>query len=472
MSEREERIHLLALEVLRLARSTLLVNLRFMDAALNQLRLFEVSGLPLATDGEVLAYEPAWVLRRYRQEREAVTRDVLHVVLHGVFHHMFYKGKAPHEAWDLACDIAVESVIAGLGVRAAAAAREQEQKKILAELGEKVPGLTAEKLCRYFVQQGLSSEELEDLRRPFLADDHRPWYLEEEQKEQNEKEGREVFFGLPPELRRSDEAREPGEGEGEGEQRPAEDSGGEAGSPEARWEEISRRMEMELENFIKRRGEEAGSLLQNLREVNRERYDYGSFLRKFAVRGETLRVNDEEFDYVYYTYGLELYGDMPLVEPLEYKEERRIRKVVVAIDTSASVEGPQVQAFLQKTFNILKSTESFFSKINLHIIQCDAQIQEDAKITSQEDFDRYIAHTAIRGLGGTDFRPVFAYVDDLIRQKEFTNLKGLIYFTDGYGTFPAAKPEYDAAFVFVESGQNSFEVPPWAIRLILPKEDL
>ena len=53
----------------------------------------------------------------------------------------------------------------------------------------------------------------------------------------------------------------------------------------------------------------------------------------------------------------------------------------------------------------------------------------------------------LHGFGGTDFRSVFAYVDDLIRQGAFSNLKGLIYFTDGYGTFPERKPDFEAAFV-------------------------
>ncbi len=103
---------------------------------------------------------------------------------------------------------------------------------------------------------------------------------------------------------------------------------------------------------------------------------------------------------------------------------------MIAIDTSGSVEGELVQKFVQKTYNILKSTESFFSKINLHIIQCDADIQQDVKITNQDEFDEYLKSMKIHGLGGTDFRPVFQYVDKLIEQKEFTNLKGLIYFTD------------------------------------------
>ena len=185
-----------------------------------------------------------------------------------------------------------------------------------------------------------------------------------------------------------------------------------------------------------------------------------------------MRINDEEFDYVYYTYGLKLYKKMPLIEPLEYKEVKRIREFVIAIDTSGSVAGEQVQSFLQKTYNILKSTESFFSRINVHIIQCDATIQEDAKITSQEEFDEYLKNMTIRGLGGTDFRPVFSYVDWLREKKEFQNLKGLIYFTDGFGTFPEQMPEYKTAFVFLDEELNNYDVPPWAMKLILRKDEI
>ena len=81
---------------------------------------------------------------------------------------------------------------------------------------------------------------------------------------------------------------------------------------------------------------------------------------------------------------------MPLIEPIENKEVKRIKEFVIAIDTSGSVEGDEVQAFIEKTYNILKSTESFFGKINIHIIQCDAEIQEHVKITNQEEFDEYI----------------------------------------------------------------------------------
>jgi predicted metal-dependent peptidase len=163
---------------------------------------------------------------------------------------------------------------------------------------------------------------------------------------------------------------------------------------------------------------------------------------------------------------------MPLVEPLEYKEVKRVREFVIAIDTSGSTSGELVQLFLQKTYNILKASESYFSHVNIHIIQCDADIQEHVRITSEEEFDSYIRTMSIHGLGGTDFRPVFSFVDELVAAGEFTDLKGLIYFTDGYGTFPARKPAYTTAFVFLDDEYNNPDVPPWAIRLVLEKEDI
>ena len=163
---------------------------------------------------------------------------------------------------------------------------------------------------------------------------------------------------------------------------------------------------------------------------------------------------------------------MPLIEPLEYKELKRIKEFVIAIDTSASVAGEPVQKFIQKTYSILKSTESFSRKINLHIIQCDAEIQEDAKITSQTELDEYIRRMELKGFGGTDFRPVFQYVEKMRGQGELSQLKGLLYFTDGYGSFPERKPNYETAFVFLSDNYNDPAVPPWAIKIILNSEEL
>lgn len=188
--------------------------------------------------------------------------------------------------------------------------------------------------------------------------------------------------------------------------------------------------------------------------------------------GEAMKINDDEFDYIFYTYGLKRYKNMPLIEPLEYKEIKAIKEFVIAIDTSGSVIGDFVQTFVQKTYNILKTTESFFSKINLHIIQCDTEIQEHVKITSQEEFDQYIDTMTLKGFGGNNEIALFSYVDELVRQREFSNLKGMIYLTDGYGIFPDKKPNYEVAFVFINDRYEIPEVPPWVIRLVLQKDEI
>ena len=94
------------------------------------------------------------------------------------------------------------------------------------------------------------------------------------------------------------------------------------------WEKISKQIEADLQTMSQQRGSGAGDMLANLELANRNRINYSDFLRQFARLGEDMRINDDEFDYVYYMYGLSRYGNMPLVEPLEYKESNRVREFV------------------------------------------------------------------------------------------------------------------------------------------------
>ena len=74
--------------------------------------------------------------------------------------------------------------------------------------------------------------------------------------------------------------------------------------------------------------------------------------------------------------------------------------------------------------------------------------KNDQKITDEKELKEYMEHLELIGEGGTDFRPAFEYVNHLIEQGEFYHLKGLIYFTDGKGTYPKKKPPYQTAFIF------------------------
>ena len=449
--EKQIKTEKVAAEIIQMSKNKLLVNMRFMDMALNQFRMSPRPDLTpfSACDGDVYVYDPVHILKAYMLDENLPIRNFLHSVLHCVFKHFYVNTLVDQTMWDLACDIAVESAINDLELSFLNITKAKEQVQFFDLFKNKVKNVSAEKIYRYFLDEKLSDHLVEKLSLLFKGDDHVLWYLTETQKKK---------MNLYA-------------------------SRGEAVKPLSNmllllqgWADIALRMQTELEVFMLQ-GKGAGLLTQNLREVNRERYDYSEFLKKFAVRAEMMKLNPDEFDYNFYTYGFALYENMPLIEPLEYREVKRIREFVIAIDTSGSTSGSLVQTFVQKTYNILKSTESFFSKINLHIIQCDAEIQEDVKITTQQEFDAYLKQMQLHGLGGTDFRPVFAYVNHLVDKREFDNLKGLIYFTDGYGSFPQKKPSYDTAFVFVEDEQNpstsnNYEVPSWAMKLVLRKEEL
>ena len=75
---------------------------------------------------------------------------------------------------------------------------------------------------------------------------------------------------------------------------------------------------------------------------------------------EEVSIDPDAFDPVFYTFGLEMYGNMPLIEPLETREVHRIEDFVIVIDTSMSCSGELVLRFLEETCSVLSSSESFF----------------------------------------------------------------------------------------------------------------
>ena len=235
----------------------------------------------------------------------------------------------------------------------------------------------------------------------------------------------------------------------------------------AGWRRVAKSLAVNLQTYARSRGQGLKGLVGDLEESSHARVDYADFLRQFAIPGEVLKVSDDEFDYVYYTYGLRLYGNLPLIEPLEYREVKRVREFVIVIDTSGSVWGGIVRRFIDATFDILKSTEAFFERVHVHIVQCDAAVQTDDVITNLDELKEWGRTMRLHGFGGTDFRPAFAYVDRLVEEGVFENLGGLVYFTDGWGVYPEWMPDYKVAFVFYDENYRKEIVPPWAAQIVL-----
>lgn len=424
-ADKQVQIKKIAAEIFRLAHDGLLINMRFLDVALSKLKVEcrEATGAHLF-DGARLYYDPVRLLTQYEREPHYAARLYLHTLLHCIFYHPLETDRLNREYWDLATDIAVENTILELDLHLTRLSMDDALRVRVDILKKQAGGLTAEKLYRHFRIEEPSQKAKEEWYKLCHYDEH-------------------IYWDRKEELELS----------------------------QAEWRRISERIKADLKSFSKDKNN-ADSMEQNLKEATRERYDYTAFLKKFMVLGETVQINDDEFDYIYYTYGLNTYGNMPLIEPLEYKDSNKIKDFVIAIDTSASCRGELVQAFLQKTYDIMQQRENFFNKINVHIIQCDSEVQQDTKITERKDLETFMHQGKLTGFGSTDFRPVFHYVEKLREEKEFDNLKGLIYFTDGYGIYPESMPDYDVAFVFLNEDENTPKVPPWAIRLILEEEDI
>lgn len=410
------------------ALSQLYVGMRYLDTALHILRRQPDSSFPgFGTDGESLFYRPDTVLALYRAGSVEVNRACLHVTIHCLFGHLFRERDPQELLWQLACDAAAEYIIDHLHAGCVHLPVRARRREFYLRIENFCAVPTAEAVLRFLEQKPYSERELLELAQEFYCDSHSLWPKKRTPQTQRQKN---------------------------------------------RWEDAREKMQTDMETFSKESAGGDKAMLEELRVENRPRYEYRKFLKKFSVLREELHADPDSFDYIFYNYGMQLYGNMPLIEPQETREVHRVEDFVIAVDTSMSCKGELIRLFLRETYGVLSESESFFRKVNVHIIQCDEKIQEDVVITDGKELERYMEHFTVKGMGGTDFRPVFSYVNTLIAQGAFRNLRGLIYFTDGYGTFPAKRPLYETAFIFMQEDYRDVDVPPWAIKLILEPEDI
>lgn len=504
-AEREDLAH----RIVDLARGLIIAENPFLASSFALLDLVPVHmDAAFATDGRAVSFDVDQALAAFTATREAPTHDLMHVLVHCLMLHPFVGAAVDRAAWDLASDIVAEALAAEVaGPRDNDRGRRIEAALDLIEstLGARV---TTERLY-HALRRGAFQNARADWQRLFLVDDHASWYPTHspqspaqsgaaEKDEDNASEGAsqgsaptgpqaggstqaadgDASQGAEPaETRRSD----PGGSSDRAPQPAASDyrdgmsdgtDGTDAGSRSARkaeeaWRREAKSIRVNLQTLSRKRGSKLGRFVGELEVSTHEQVDYRDFLRQFAVQSEEMRLSDDEFDYVFYTYGLSLYGNMPLIEPLEYRDEKRIRDFVIVIDTSSSVTQDVVQQFVNTTFDVLTSESSFFQKVNVHIIQADQRVQSDTKITSLAELDRWRRNIKLFGFGGTDFRPAFTYVNDLLAAGEFDDLSGLIYFTDGWGIYPDRMPPYKTTFVFYDEDHRPELVPAWAMQITL-----
>ena len=414
-------------KVLEFVRSELYMDLRFLDIALGTLVYRADENIrSFATDGTYLYFSAEQVLRVFQGNPKYLDRAYLHSVLHCIFRHLWLRGGRDRTLWGLACDIAVENTLDSLNTPATTRPvgwlRQQAYQQLQRQCGLLAAGPI------YRVLRECDEETLTRWLREFTCDDHRFW--------------------------------------------PADPDSPQAQMQGKQWEQLGRQTQLSMEESGRHAGENAGArALQAQVQASRSRRSYRDFLRRFAVWHEEPHLDPEEFDLGFYSYGLRVYGNLPLIEPLESREVKKIRDFVIVLDTSESTAGELVKAFLKETFTLLKSQDSFFRQCRILVLQADNAIQDETWLTDLDALDRYTARFTLHGGGGTDFRPAFARIAELREQGELRDLQGVLYFTDGKGIYPAHRPPFETAFLFLEDGTPPPEVPPWAMRLILQPEE-
>lgn len=369
------------------------------------------------TDGETFFYEPKLFLNLYMEKgAQGINRFFLHTLFH-LLYRQVRENTESSPFWHLACDMVTEYTIDALGQEELTGKMSKAAQEFCSQIWENGEGLSAEAVEERLERKKFSSSELEFWQKCFEQDNHTLW--KEVKEEQTEK-----LLDWALSLKAS----------------------GEDGSG----------------NGFGKRGTQRG-YKQEWYELQEERKrNYNKFLRRFTVEREELQLDMEAFDYIPYLYGLSHYGNLPFLEPLEYTEAKKLEELVIAIDTSASCKRPTVQRFLQETYAVLGQQENFFKKLRVHIIQCDCYVQEDVKVTCEKEWKEYLKHIKIQGGGGTDFRPVFQYVNKMIVDRTLKNLKALLYFTDGDGIYPREKPDYETVFLLTKEPPKEANVPNWA----------
>ena len=125
--------------------------------------------------------------------------------------------------------------------------------------------------------------------------------------------------------------------------------------------------------------------------------------------------------------------------------------VVVAVDTSGSIKKGEMEAFLAE-INAIKGQ----MRARITLLPCDARIAAGAPWIF-ESWDEFRLPESLQGGGGTDFQPVFDWIEQQGLQPEL-----LVYFTDAEGSFPAQEPRYPVLWLI--KGKNKV---PWGQRVQL-----
>jgi predicted metal-dependent peptidase len=128
---------------------------------------------------------------------------------------------------------------------------------------------------------------------------------------------------------------------------------------------------------------------------------------------------------------------------------KRLQRLLVAVDTSGSIDQKMVEAFFTEIHAAWKAGAT------VHVVECDASVQRDYRYAGKPP-------QQVAGGGGTEFEPVFQWMLD---QPPFD---GCLYLTDGCGPAPTTRPRCKLLWVITGGGEDSEDRLPFGPTVHLP----
>lgn len=422
----------LARAALKEAENRLSADFRYLVYPLGILQPTIGDGEDIATDGKTFTLGARAFLERVAEDGiVGAERTLLHVLLHVLFLHPF-RIRRPAKIYDAACDVAVSFVLDGEDcVRTAG---YKYRKEVYDAIKRRYGAVGESQAFAYLISAG--EEERRKISLLFKVCDHSSWYGRN-LPDKDEKSGDSANIATPDDN----------------------DYDGRDEAGEASWIEI-------LRGALTDEGK-SDEVQKSLVKVLSGKRDYRRFFDKFLSSSERVKPSEDEFDYIFYCYGLTLYKNVPLIESLEYSDVKDFEQVVFAIDTSASTDGEPIKKLLTELATVVAAASARGGKLKVRIIQCDMAIREDVTFFERDKFDEYMSEFCVKGGSGTDFAPVF----DLLEEEKANGAKirRLIYFTDGLGRFPAEIPPFKTCFAIYGDDENKITVPSYAYRLDIAK---
>lgn len=191
----------------------------------------------------------------------------------------------------------------------------------------------------------------------------------------------------------------------------------------------------EAYTYAKMQGKAPAGVDRYVDELNSPQIHWKEYLQKFIIR-------EIPFDFSYSrpskkSVSIGVFLPSVLRENLD---------IIVGVDTSGSMGEAELKDCVSEVLGVIKA----YQGVTLTVLACDAQVHNVQDVKDEEDLKSF----KFTGGGGTDFKPVFKWVEENKPQAKL-----LLFFTDGYGDFPNSCPEVRTLWVLSKRSIDEGRVP-------------